>query len=102
MAILKKYKDYVDSESKSDLKKWGFDNNQIHRIFKFDSFNDAMLFINSIATLSNQIDHHPDIQLFDYKYVKISYKSHDKNAVTTKDYESAHLVDKIYDGEDLW
>lgn len=102
MPLLKKYQDYVDSESKSDLQNWGFDNNQIYRVFKFDSFDDAILFVNSIATLANQMDHHPDIFLYNYKFVKVSYKSHDKNAVTNKDYKSAHLVDKIYDGEDLW
>jgi len=102
MSILKKYQEYVNKTNKTDLKNWGFENNQIYRIFKFEDFNDAILFINSVATLSNQIDHHPDIHLFDYKFVKISYMSHDQNAITNKDYESAHLIDKMYTGEDLW
>jgi 4a-hydroxytetrahydrobiopterin dehydratase len=102
MPIFKNYKEYLDKTNKTDLKNWGFDNDKIYRVFKFEDFDSAILFINSIATLSNKIDHHPDISLFDYKFVKISFKSHDENAVTTNDYKSAHLVDKIYAGEDLW
>ena len=102
MAIFTKYKDYLDRfEDRTDLNKWGFDNNTIYRIFMFADFNQAILFVNSLANLANEIDHHPDILLYDYKFVKVSFKSHDKNKVTNDDYKSAHLVDKIYDGESL-
>lgn len=102
MPIFKKYKDYLDRlEDKTDLNMWGFDNNSIYRIFQFEDFNKALDFINHVGKLSEEIDHHPDILLYDYKFVKISFKSHDKNKVTSDDYMSAHLVDKIFNGKSL-
>lgn len=102
MPIFKKYQDYLDRfEDKTDLNMWGFDNNSIYRIFQFDNFSKAVNFINLISKLAEEIDHHPDILLFDYKFVKISFKSHEKNKVTSDDYLSAHLVDKIFNGENL-
>lgn len=97
MALLTKYKEYLDRfENKTNLNNWGFDNNCIYRVFEFKDFNRAILFINTLANLAEEIQHHPDIFLHDYKFVKISFKSHETNSVTELDYKSAQLVDKIY------
>ena len=101
MLIFTKYKNYVDKlDNKHDLDMWGFDNNLIYRIFQFKDFKQAIEFINNIANISEDIGHHPDLFLYDYKFVKVSYKSHEKNKVTQDDYKCAHLVDSIY--EDMY
>lgn len=102
MPIFKGFNEYLHRfENKTHLNKWGFDNNSIYRIFEFKDFNYAMKFINSVAQMAEEIKHHPDIQLYEYKFVKISFRTHDKDEVTTRDYNAAHIVDKIYDGEGL-
>jgi 4a-hydroxytetrahydrobiopterin dehydratase len=102
MPIFTKYKSYLNnSNSNHDLNKWGYDNNLIYRIFEFSNFSKAVEFINTIANVSEEIGHHPDILLYDYKFVKISYKSHDMNKITQDDYKCAHIVDQIYDKDYL-
>jgi 4a-hydroxytetrahydrobiopterin dehydratase len=102
MPIFKGYNEYLRRfENQTHLNKWGFDNNSIYRIFEFKDFKGAITFINSVAQMSEQTNHHPDIQLYDYKFVKISFKTHDQDKVTMKDYKAAHIVDEIYDGENL-
>ncbi len=102
MPIFKGYNEFLRRfENKTHLNKWGFDNNSIYRIFEFKDFNSAIEFINLVAQMSEETNHHPDIELYDYKFIKISFKTHDENKVTAKDYKSAHLVDHIYDKNTL-
>ena len=97
MAVFTNYKKYLDRvENQTNLDKWGFDNNSIYRIFEFEDFNKAILFVNAVADFAEEIQHHHDIFIYDYKFVKVFLKSHEENKVTEKDYKSAHLIDNIY------
>lgn len=97
MAVFTNYKKYLDRvENQTNLDNWGFDNNSIYRIFEFEDFNKAILFVNAVADFAEEIQHHPDIFIYDYKFVKVFLKSHEENKVTEKDYKSAHLIDNIY------
>lgn len=97
MGFFKKYNQFLDrKDNKSNLDNWGFDNNSIYRIFDFEDFNEAILFVNALADFAEEIQHHPDIFIYDYKFVKVFLKSHDENKITEKDYKTAHFIDDIY------
>lgn len=75
---------------------WEESENSLSRVFTFKYFYHAIQFIDRVAEISEEIDHHPDIHLFDYNNVRITYTTHDEGKVTEKDYEASRLVDEEY------
>lgn len=74
---------------------WTEENNKINKDFEFDNFTQAINFVNKIAQLAEEANHHPDILIHDYKQVKISLSTHSENKVTDKDRELADKIDKL-------
>jgi 4a-hydroxytetrahydrobiopterin dehydratase len=69
--------------------------NKLYKKFKFADFTQAIKFINQIADLANQVDHHPSI-LNNYNVVEIWLCTHDENnQITAKDHELANMINKI-------
>jgi 4a-hydroxytetrahydrobiopterin dehydratase len=62
--------------------------------FEFEDFNQAVEFANSIAELANEIGHHPDILIHDFKYVTIFTSTHDEEGITEKDFELVENIEK--------
>lgn len=76
---------------------WTNENNSLVRVFTFNNFIEAVGFVNEIIPLAEKANHHPDVEIFGYKIVKIKLTTHDKgNRVTEKDIELAKEIDKIY------
>lgn len=64
--------------------------------FVFSNFNQAMEFVNGVATLAEEVNHHPDIHLHQYRKVTISLTTHDEGKVTEKDWQLAERIDQLY------
>jgi 4a-hydroxytetrahydrobiopterin dehydratase len=71
---------------------WSLIGDAIQRTFTFDSFVDAMSFVNRVAELAEDFQHHPDI-LIRYNKVTLTLSTHDAGGVTEKDFELAREVD---------
>lgn len=56
----------------------------LHKKYKFDNFADALAFVNEVAEIAEELNHHPDIK-FGWGYVEVWSFSHDKGAVTERD-----------------
>lgn len=67
----------------------------LYREFRFPGFNAAIAFVNAVAKVAEQLDHHPDIDVR-YDRVKIASSSHDAGGVTKRD---IRLVEKIQANE---
>ena len=55
---------------KSWLKKlpnWDHDKKHIERLFEFDDFSQAIEFVNGVAEIAEEDDHHPEIEIRDSK-----------------------------------
>ena len=63
----------------------------LSREFEFKDFSEAMNFVNEIAKISEEENHHPKI-IIDYNKVRVESFTHDKGEVTEKDYD---LMKKI-------
>lgn len=74
---------------------WKEKENTIYREFIFTSFHDALVFVNKIGVLAEEIQHHPDILLYDYKHVRVTLTTHDAEMVTDKDRALAQKIDEI-------
>ena len=73
---------------------WNELNNTITKTFEFNSYLDGIDFINEVANLAEQENHHPDIEIV-YCKVTISLTTHDAGGLTDKDYKLAKLIDDL-------
>ena len=73
---------------------WNEKDNIITKTFEFSSYLDGIDFVNEVANLSEQEDHHPDITI-GYCKVTISLTTHDAGSLTEKDYKLAKLIDDL-------
>ena len=74
---------------------WTESDNKLNREFKFKDFNEAISFINRIAVVSEESNHHPEIYNI-YNKVIISLCTHDQGSVVTdKDYDLAKKIDDL-------
>ena len=76
-------------------KGWFKEGKHITRTFKFKTFLEALGFLNIVATISEEIMHHPDIELHDYNKLTIKSTTDDQNKVTEKDIELARRVNMV-------
>lgn len=73
-------------------KGWKRRANKLTKDFEFDSFRDSIVFVNRIATLADDRNHHPDIDVR-YATVTVSVTTHDAGGITEKDLDLAEQID---------
>ena len=61
------------------LTDWKLRGNVIEKLYRFSSFAGAIAFVNRVAGLAAEHDHHPDI-LVQYDRVTLTLSSHDAGA----------------------
>ncbi len=66
----------------------------INKAFIFDDFDGAMAFINAVATIARDMDHHPEIYNV-YNEVSLSLITHDVDGLTDHDFAFAARVDAL-------
>jgi len=67
---------------------WDEVDGALQRDFKFDSFPDAIAFVNRVAELAESENHHPDIRI-SYRDVTLRWRTHSADAITDRDREMA-------------
>lgn len=76
--------------------KWKLFENKIERDFVFANFMEGVEFINKVAELAEERDHHPDICLFNYRNVRITLSTHSVGGLTDNDFNLAEELDKRF------
>ncbi|WP_291858776.1 4a-hydroxytetrahydrobiopterin dehydratase [Marinilabilia sp.] len=74
---------------------WIIENNQLTRTFVLSNFVKAVEFVNKIVPIAEEADHHPDIEIFAYKKVKVKLISHDVGEITEKDVNLAEKISNL-------
>ena len=74
---------------------WPQVDGKLSKSFEFETFKQALDFINQIGTVAEVMNHHPEIRNV-YNKVDILLFTHDKSQITQKDYNLAEKIDKIY------
>lgn len=80
------------SKIESDLNEWAIQNELLVKEFVFSTFQDAINFVNAVAKIADEADHHPDI-FISYNKVKISLITHDLGEISEKDYSLAKAIE---------
>ena len=73
---------------------WRQDDRHIVRDFSFPSFKEAITFVNRVAEISEEIDHHPDIAI-NYRRVTLSITTHSEGGITRRDFRLAGRIDGL-------
>jgi 4a-hydroxytetrahydrobiopterin dehydratase len=66
----------------------------IEKTWDFDNYYQTMSFVNAVAHVANQRDHHPELNV-SYKRCVVRYRTHDVGGLTITDFECAALVDAL-------
>ena len=69
-------------------------NKSIERAFEFDDFTQAMDFVNQVAEIAEEEDHHPDIDVR-YNRVVLRLSTHSEGGLTSFDFDVAERIDTL-------
>lgn len=84
-------------EAKQRLKKipeWELEKKHIERTFEFDDFSESIDFVNSVAEVAEEEEHHPDIDIR-YNKVRLLLSTHSKGGLTELDFNLAERIDTL-------
>src|SRR4029077_6976778 len=85
------------AELKDRMKKipeWELEKKHIERTFEFDDFADAIDFVNAVAEVAEDEEHHPDIDIR-YNKVRLVLSTHSKGGLTELDFGLAERIDTL-------
>ncbi|MFW9911328.1 MAG: 4a-hydroxytetrahydrobiopterin dehydratase [Candidatus Thorarchaeota archaeon] len=74
------------------LQKEGID--RIEKVFKFKNFKKAMIFVNKVADIANEQDHHPDIFIH-WNEVTLTLYTHAIKGLHDNDFIIAAKIDEL-------
>ncbi len=77
---------------------WQLNDNatELSRQFTFKNFFRTMSFVNAVAHIANQENHHPDLQV-SYQYCLVKYSTHAIGGLSENDFICASKVDALLD-----
>ena len=88
-----------EEEINSALKKvpeWEHEGKEIFRILEFDEYMEGIDFVDGVAEIAEDANHHPDIDIR-WCAVTVRLTTHDQNGLTDADFELAKRIDTLID-----
>lgn len=67
---------------------------KITRRFEFKNFARTMAFVNAVAYVATQEDHHPDVE-FGYNYCRVTYTTHAIDGLSENDFICAAKINRF-------
>ena len=75
---------------------WIDSRDALERTFELPSFREAIAFVNRVADLAEEADHHPDIAI-SYRKVTLRWTTHSAGGITERDSELAARTNGLID-----
>eukprot|EP01124_Arcella_intermedia_P016328 TRINITY_DN22918_c0_g1_i2.p1 TRINITY_DN22918_c0_g1~~TRINITY_DN22918_c0_g1_i2.p1 ORF type:complete len:258 (+),score=68.54 TRINITY_DN22918_c0_g1_i2:7-780(+) len=76
-------------------------NDKIEREFKMKNFTTAVSFVNRVKDISEQEQHHPDLEITNYRNLKMTYYTHSIGGLSENDFICAAKVDHLDSKHDI-
>jgi 4a-hydroxytetrahydrobiopterin dehydratase len=73
---------------------WELAGKTIKREFRFKNYYHTMAFVNAIAWLAHQENHHPDLEI-GYNYCRVIYSTHSIDGLSENDFICAAKVNAL-------
>ena len=83
----------VESELKK-LDGWKFERDFITKTFEFKTFMAGIKFVDDVAQIAEEEEHHPDIDIR-YNKVRLLLSTHSKGGLTELDFGLAERIDTL-------
>ncbi|HZO36985.1 MAG TPA: 4a-hydroxytetrahydrobiopterin dehydratase [Solirubrobacteraceae bacterium] len=74
---------------------WTYEDDALVRDFEFKDFTAALWFVNRVAELAEERNHHPDILLHGWNNVRLTLSTHSEGGVTEADHALAAAIDAL-------
>lgn len=85
-------------EALKQVPDWELKEDRIRREFAFKDFDQAMDFVNRVADIARQQDHHPDMCIH-YNKVELVLSTHKAGGLTREDFDLASKTDELLTSE---
>jgi 4a-hydroxytetrahydrobiopterin dehydratase len=80
------------------MSEWSERPDALERDFAFDDFAGAMAFVNRVAEVAEELDHHPDILVHGLNKVRLTLSTHSEGGLTDADHALARRIDEVIGG----
>jgi 4a-hydroxytetrahydrobiopterin dehydratase len=74
---------------------WELEGDEIVREWRFEDFMEAIQFVNRVAEVAEEANHHPDILIHGWNKVKLSLTNHSSRGLTEVDFAMAARFDEL-------
>ena len=78
-----------------ELPEWALEDGRLVRDWTLPSFVEAIAFVNRVAGIAEEAQHHPDIDIR-YNLVKLALVSHDAGGITARDARMARRLSAAF------
>lgn len=76
------------------IPEWEADDAYISRTFEFETYMEGIEFVNRVAELAEEEDHHPEMDVR-FGWVEVSLTSDEEGGLTEKDFQVAQRIDAL-------
>jgi 4a-hydroxytetrahydrobiopterin dehydratase len=84
-----------DIASRLEESSWRRDGDEIVRDWQFEDFAEAIAFVNRVADVAEEANHHPDILVHGWNKVRLSLTNHAAGGLTDADFIMAERIDRL-------
>ncbi len=81
------------------LSEWKQKEGKLVRTITFSNFKEVISVVNKISKIAEKVNHHPDLEIFSYRKLRIKIHTHELNKLTEKDFDLAMKIDSLLNGE---
>lgn len=89
-----KLSDAAIDEALATLPGWGRVDHALSKTYRFADYYHTIAFVNAVAWIANQQDHHPDLDVR-YNRCGVVFSTHDAGGITLNDLICAARVDAL-------
>ena len=79
----------------TELPEWALEDGKLARNWTLPTFVEAIAFVNRVARIAQEAQHHPDIDIR-YNLVRLALVSHDAGGITERDTRMARQLSAAF------
>ena len=79
-----------------EVPEWELEEGKVVRRFEFKNFRKAIGFVNKVADLAEVENHHPNISIWGWNKVKLTFFTHAIKGLSENDFIMSAKVNQIY------
>ena len=81
--------------SRLEGSQWHREGDEVVREWQLEDFADAMSFVNRVAEVAEEANHHPDIFVHGWNKVRLSLTNYAAGGLTEADFEMTGRIDRL-------